>query len=398
MNITRVRVRQVSGTMTTDGPFWEERLMRPVDIYPDYRAQPPVDWGGRQVDDRTFKLKQWFVQVETDEGVHGIAGPLWPDAARIVLTQLAPLITGRDPLASELLWDQMHRFQVHGRQGDAMIALSAVDCALWDLKGRVLSQPVWRLLGGPTREAVPAYASMLGYAVDDLGLVRERALAKQAEGYRAQKWFFRHGPMSGHEGIKKNAALVRTLRETLGDDYDLMLDCWQSLNFDYAVDLCGRIEEYRPRWLEEPFMPDRIDSHVKLKAKTRIPLSGAEHEYTRWGFKRFVEKDALDILQPDIYWCGGLSETLKIAAYATVHDLTVIPHGHSTPIGIHFSAAQSPIHTPYQEYLVKWNEINMHFLSRPLRPVGGMVRVPDGPGVGMDLDPERIEAEEELRV
>ena len=169
---------------------------------------------------------------------------------------------------------------------------------------------------------------MLGFAVEDLGLVAERAQQYKAMGYTAQKWFFRHGPMSGHEGLRKNVALVRTLRETLGEDYDIMLDCWQSMNLDYAVSLCSRIEEYRPRWLEEPFMPDRIDSHVRLKAKTRIPLSGAEHEYTRWGFLRFVEKGALDILQPDIYWCGGLSETLKITALATTHDLIVIPHGH----------------------------------------------------------------------
>jgi len=145
-------------------------------------------------------------------------------------------------------------------------------------------------------------------------------------------------------------------------------------------------------------MPDRIDSHVKLKAKTRIPLAGAEHEYTRWGFKRFIEKDALDVLQPDIYWCGGMSETLKIAAYATVHDLIVIPHGHSTPIGIHFSAAQSPIHTPYQEYLVKWNAIHMHFLKNPLWPVGGSISLPSAPGANMDLDSAKIEREEDVRV
>jgi L-rhamnonate dehydratase len=398
MKITKVRVRQVGGTMPTEGPFWEERLVRPIDIYPDYRKQPPVGWGGEQVDDHSFKLTQWFVQVETDAEVAGVAGPLWPDAARLVLTQLAPVLIGKDPLASELLWDQMHRLQVHGRHGDPMIALSAVDCALWDLKGKALSQPVWRLLGGPTREEVPAYASMLGFAVEDLGLVRERALAFKEQGYVAQKWFFRHGPMSGHQGMRKNVALVRTLREALGEDYDIMLDCWQSLNLDYAVELCTRIEEYRPRWLEEPFMPDRIDSHVRLKAKTRIPLSGAEHEYTRWGFKRFVEKDALDILQPDIYWCGGLSETLKITAYATTHDLIVIPHGHSTPVGIHYSLAQSPIHTPYQEYLVKWNEINQYFLNRPLRPQNGMIGLPDRPGVGMDLDPAKIEREEEVRI
>ena len=195
-----------------------------------------------------------------------------------------------------------------------MLAISAVDCALWDLKGRWLGQPVFRLLGGPTRDTVPAYASMLGFAVLDMGRVRERAAEYKALGYPAQKWFFRHGPMSGHDGMRKNVELVRTLRETLGDDYDIMLDCWQSFDPIYAVELAERIAEYRPRWLEECVMPDRIDSYRRVKERTQIPLSGAEHEYTRWGFKRFIDAEALDVLQPDIYWAGGLSETLKIAA------------------------------------------------------------------------------------
>ena len=268
----------------------------------------------------------------------------------------------------------MHRIMVHGRQGDAMLAISAIDCALWDLKGRWLGQPVFRLLGGPTRDSVPAYASMLGFAVLDLGRVRERAAEYQALGYPAQKWFFRHGPMSGHDGMRKNVELVRTLRETLGDDYDIMLDCWQSFDPIYAVELAERIAEYRPRWLEECVMPDRIDSYRRVKERTQIPLSGAEHEYTRWGFKRFIDAEALDVLQPDIYWAGGLSETLKIAAYASVHDLMVIPHGHSTPAGLHFSLAQSPMLTPIQEYLVKWNAINQHFLAHPITPRAWRVR------------------------
>jgi len=397
MKIAALRIRRLTGTLRTDGPMWEERLVRPIDIYPDYRGQGPWE-GGTQVDDRHLRVVSDFLEVVTDDGAIGRAGPVWPDASHLILTQLAPIVIGKDPLAIELLFDQMHRIQVHGRQGFAMVAISAVECALWDLKGKVFGQPLWRILGGPTREEIPAYASMLGFAVLDLGKVRERALRFKEMGYTAQKWFIRHGPMSGHDGLMANVALVRTLRETLGDGYDIMIDCWQSLNLDYAVDFCDRIAEYRPRWVEECFMPDRIDSYVKLKAKTRIPLSGAEHEYTRWGFKRFVEKDALDILQPDIYWCGGLSETLKIAAYASVHDLITIPHGHSTPIGIHFSATQSPIHTPYQEYLVKWNDINMHFLADPLWPERGTIRIPRAPGAGMELDPAKIEKEEEVRV
>ena len=388
MKITNLHLRKLTGTMETDGTFWEDRLSRPIDIYPEYR-RAPMDLFEGQIDDRRYRVVAWFVDVQTDEGATGTAGPMPEAVAFIIDRQLQPILVGKDPCATELLWDQMHRLLVHGRQGEAMMAVSAVDCALWDLKGRVLGRPVHRLLGGPTRQAVPAYASMLGYAVEDLGLVRERALAAQAQGYTAQKWFFRHGPMSGPEGMRKNVDLVRTLRETLGDDDEIMLDCWQSWDLTYAVRVAERIEEFSPRWLEECAMPDRVDTYRELRQRTSIPISGAEHEYTRWGFKRFVDAGALDVLQPDIYWAGGLSEVMKIAAYATVHDLITIPHGHSTHAGIHFSATQSPIHTPYQEYLIKWNEVHQYFLASPIRPEGGMIKVPDTPGMGMELDPQR---------
>jgi L-rhamnonate dehydratase len=393
MKITAVRLLRLRGTMRTDGPFWEERLVRPIDIYPEYRGRNDFE-GGRQTGD-AFKLEQYFLRVETDEASIGVAGPVPEMVAVFVAKRLRPIIVGQDPIAHEKLWDQMHRIMVHGRQGDAMLAISAVDCALWDLKGRWLGQPVFRLLGGPTRDAVPAYASMLGFDVLDMGRVRARSAEYRDRGYRAQKWFFRHGPMSGPEGLHKNVELVRTLRETLGDDYDIMLDCWQSFDPPYAIELAERIAEYRPRWLEEAVMPDRIDSYVRVKERTNIPLSGAEHEYTRWGFKRFIDAGALDILQPDIYWAGGLSETLKIAAYASAHDLIVIPHGHSSPAGIHFSLAQSPILTPYQEFLVKWNTINQHFLAHPVAPEGGVIAQPTQPGLGMDLDPAKIEEQAE---
>ena len=395
MKITAARLLRLTGSMPTRGQFWEERLVRPIDIYPEYRIRDDFE-GGEQTDAGHFRLEQHFLRIETDEGPFGIAGPLPELVALFVAKRLRPIVVGQDPIAHEKLWDQMHRIMVHGRQGDAMLAISAVDCALWDLKGRWLGQPVFRLIGGPTRDTVPAYASMLGFSVSDLGRVRERAAEYQALGYPAQKWFFRHGPMSGHEGMAANVALVRTLRQTLGDDYDIMLDCWQSFDPIYAVELAERIAEYRPRWLEECVMPDRIDSYRRVRERTQIPLSGAEHEYTRWGFKRFIDAEALDVLQPDIYWAGGLSETLKIAAYASVHDLMVIPHGHSTPAGLHFSLAQSPLLTPIQEYLVKWNAINQHFLAHPVEPEAGAFALPTAPGLGMDLDPARIEHQIEL--
>jgi L-rhamnonate dehydratase len=396
VKITGVRVRKVKGAMTTERPFWEERLVRPVDIYPEYRAEQRLGEYGRQISDHALEIENYFLTIETDEGAAGIAGPFREPCAHIVATQLRPILAGKDPLASEYLWDVMHRLLVHGRQGEAMFAISVVDCALWDLKGKWLGQPVWRLLGGPTRTEIPAYASMLGYAVLDPGLVRERALIAREQGYRAQKWFFRRGPMSGAEGLKKNVELVQTLREALGDDDHIMLDCWQSFDYRYLIELAARIEEFRPYWLEEPAMPDRIDTYRRLKDKIRIPLAGAEHDYTRWGMKRFIERDALDVYQPDPYWCGGLSETLKIAALITAHDLICIPHGHSTPVNATFSALQSPIHTPYQEYLVKWNAVHQFWFEERIEPKGGMIRLPEFAGLCPPLDEAKIEASEEL--
>ncbi|MDR6295072.1 enolase C-terminal domain-like protein [Pantoea dispersa] len=389
MKIIDVRLLQVKGVMPGEGDFWEERLARPTDVYAQFRTVNNHD-GGVQLEDG-FAITTVFLEIVSDEGVDGLAGPVPHAVASIIHGQLRPLLLGQDPRDTERLWDQMYRAQIHGRQGDGMLAISAVDCALWDLRAKWMQQPVFRLLGGSLREEIPAYASMLGFAVQDMARVHERALEYKALEYRGQKWFFRHGPMSGREGLKKNIELAKTLREAVGDDYDLMFDCWQSMDVTYLLELAKGIEPYRPRWLEECVMADRISSMQRLKDKLSIPMAGGEHEYTRWGFKRFFESGALDVIQPDIYWCGGLSETLKIAAIATLYDLQVIPHGHSSIATAHFSTTQSPIHTPYQEYLVKWNDIHQYFLRDPLVPQNGLIPVPQGPGMGMALNPAHIQ-------
>ena len=395
MKISRVSVRKVTGTLDTNGAFWEERLVMPTDIYPEFRKQgQPASTS--QLDDSHYRIQANFLEIEADTGEKGTAGPFEDLVAYIIVTQLRPLLIDTNPLATEYLWDIMHRSLVHGRQGTPMFAISAVDCALWDLKGRYLNLPVYALVGGPTRKEVPAYASMLGYAVEDMGLVRERALEVKKQGFKAQKWFFRHGPMSGHEGFRLNVKMVETLRDTLGEDYDIMLDCWQSMNLTYAAKLAEAIEDCCPYWLEEPALPDRIDTYRQLRQRTRIPISGAEHEYTRWGVRKFIDAEALDILQPDTYWCGGFSEVLKIAVLATAHDLVTIPHGHSTPANVHFSLSQSPIHTPYQEYLIKWNKVHQFFLKDPLWPANGLIAAPEAPGMNMELDESKIESEKEF--
>jgi L-rhamnonate dehydratase len=247
------------------------------------------------------------------------------------------------------------------------------------------------VLGGPPRDSIPAYASMLGYSTTDLELVHHRAREFRDRGYAAQKWFFRYGPSSGYAGMRANVDLVRVLRDAVGEDYDLMLDCWQSFDETYAAELARRIEGYRPRWIEEPLMPDRIDGYSRLRRRIGMPIAGAEHEYTRWGFKRFLDADAVDVIQPDVYWCGGLSETVKIAALASAYDVMTIPHGHSAAATLQFSLAQSPASTPIQEDLVKWNRVHQLFLADPVVPVDGVLHAVDRVGMGMDLDVSQAE-------
>jgi L-alanine-DL-glutamate epimerase-like enolase superfamily enzyme len=390
MRIADVRLRHVSGRMPFDGTFWEERLIRPVDLYPGYRAQGPEVLP--RLDDGTYRIETFFVELESDEGVVGIAGPIPREQAFIIDQDLRPHLMGADPLANELIWDTLYRASVHGRKGVTMMAISAVDCAVWDLKGRFFNAPVHRLLGGPTRTEIPAYASALGYSIQP-ERAAERAREFVRQGYRATKWFFRDGPQDGKEGMVRNGQLVSALRGAVGADVDIMLDCWMSWDVPYTVDMAERLEDYEPRWLEEPVLPDKIESYAAIRRQVTIPISGGEHEYTRWGLKQLMDAEAVDVLQPDIYWAGGITEMLKICALASTYDLPVIPHGHSTPASANLIAAMPPNLCPLLEYLVKWNEVHQFFLKTPLKPVGGVVRVPETPGLGMDLDASRIETQ-----
>lgn len=389
MQITGVRIFKVAGTMEHKGEFWEERLVRPVDIYPEHKAEGAT-WLEKVGQDR-YRIVAHFVQIETDHGVYGIGGPFPEDQAYIISKQLAPLLLGHDPLAIERIWDRMYRSLVHGRKGTPMMAISVVDCALWDLKGRYFNAPVYQLLGGPTRTEIPAYASALGYSLDP-ELVQERAQEIVKAGYGATKWFFRDGPTDGRAGMARNLRLVRTLREAVGPDVDIMLDCWMSWDVPYTIQMARRLEEYSPRWIEEPVLPDKIEQYAEIRRNVNIPISGGEHEYTRWGLKALMDAGACDVYQPDIYWCGGISETQKICALASAYDVVVIPHGHSTPASAHLIAAWPQTTCPLLEYLIKWNEIHQFFLKQPLKPVGGVVKLPTTPGIGMDLDETKIES------
>lgn len=395
MKITSVRCVEYVGTMDHPGVFWEERLIRPVDVYPQFREQGPEFLP--RAGDGAYRLASAFVHVESDGGVTGTGGPITRAQAFAIMTVLAPLIVGQDPLATEKLWDICYRACVHGRKGTEMMAISALDCALWDLKGRYFGVPVYVLLGGPLRESVPAYASALGYSLEP-GKVRERAAEITRQGYRAMKWFPRYGPADGNAGVEQNVTLMRALREAAGPEADIMLDAWMSWDVPYTLHMAERLADYAPRWIEEPVLPDKRDSYAEIARRigNRIAVAGGEHEYTRWGIHDLLKARAVQVCQPDTYWAGGITEMVKIATLASAYDVPLIPHGHSVPANAHLSFAQPAGVVPMLEYLVKWNILHQWFLARPVRPVGGAVAPPTGPGLGMDLDEAKIESSREL--
>lgn len=394
MKITELKLRELRGVMEHPDPFWEERLIRPLDVYPEFREQG-ADFSTSLGDGR-YAMRSVFLEIHTDEGIVGLSGPCGRMEAFIISTALAPLLVGRDAGATERLWDIMRRAMIHGRKGEAMMAISVVDCGLWDLKGKALGKPVYELLGGPTRTRFPAYASALGFSIEPEAAAK-RAAQFAADGFAATKWFFRDGPSDGQRGIRRNIELARTLRDAVGDDVDIMLDAWSSWNVPYAVRMAEELADFGIRWLEEPVMADSLQSYIDIQRASPIDISGGEHEYTRWGFRQIVENRAMDVLQPDIYWCGGISETVKICALASAFDLPVIPHGHSSHATAHLIASQPPTVTPIQEFLIKWNAVHQFFLKDPLNPVNGVITVPDAPGLGLSIDESKVDEERTLK-
>jgi L-rhamnonate dehydratase len=394
LKITAVRLLELTGTMRFDGEFWEERLVRPVDVYPEHEREGAT-WLPK-VEPDLYRMQSIFVRIETDSaGLVGIGGPIDRHQAYVIAREIGPLLVGHDPLATERIWDRCYRALIHGRKGAPMMALSAIDCALWDLKGKWANAPVYRLLGGPIRESIPAYASALGFSIEP-SRAAERAGEMVAQGYTATKWFFRDGPWAGGAGMERNVALAAALREAVGSDVEIMLDAWNSWDVPYFRTIAPRLAEMGPRWLEEPVLADRIESSAEITGMSPFPIAGGEHEYTRWGIKQLLDARALDVIQPDIYWAGGITEMVKIAALASCYDVQLVPHGHSTPATAHFLLAQPAGLCPYIEYLLKWNTIHQYFLRSPLEPVGGVVRVRDEPGIGMELDDDKAESRQEL--
>jgi D-galactarolactone cycloisomerase len=338
-----------------------------------------------------------IVEIVSESGVSGWGecfGPSRLNAA--IVSAFKPYLVGQDALATELIWQTLYnQFRDQGQKGLTITAISGVDIALWDLKGRLLGQPIHRLMGGPLRREVRAYATgtyrrgsgnALDYITEDVrGYVRE--------GFPAVK-------LKIGFGVEEDLALIAAVRETIGPSTGLMLDANHGFDVVEAIELGRRAERFKIGWFEEPVVPDELDSYVEVRRGQPIPVAGGECEFTRWGFREVLTRRAIDILQPDTCAAGGLSECKKIADMATAFGVRYVPHVWGTGIGL--AAAMQllavlphtpPRHTP-REPMLEFDRSEHPFrqavLKAPLEHQDGVVRVPEGPGLGVEIDREAL--------
>jgi L-rhamnonate dehydratase len=345
-----------------------------------------------------FRFLGWLVvEIICDDGTVGIGNAaLAPHATKTTIdTYLKPLLIGADPMDSEYLWQSMYRRTLpFGRKGIGMTAISAVDLAIWDAKGKILNQPVFRLIGGRTKPHLPVYASRLYSQPLDTLFAEARAYA--AEGFTAVKLRFGWGPKDGVAGMAKNVELVRTVREAVGEEVDIMADCYMGWNLEYARRMLRLLAPLNLRWVEEPVVADDLAGYADLRAMGLVGISGGEHEYTLAGFRQALEMRAFDIAQFDVNRVGGITAAKKIADLCEAHDVAVIPHaGQMHNYHISMSSFAAPISEYFPKVPVEvGNELFWYiFDGEPVAKDGCVDLHDDRPGFGLtlkDADPAQF--------
>jgi D-galactarolactone cycloisomerase len=340
-----------------------------------------------------------IVEITTDDGLVGWGecyGPAKINAA--VVSAMGELLVGEDPIRTEWIWQEIYaRFRDHGQKGSIIQGLSGIDIALWDIKGKAFGQPVHRLMGGPIRTEVAAYAT---------GLYRrkegrpETYLAEEAVSYREQG--FGAVKLKVGYGVQEDARMTRAVREAIGPEMGLMIDANHAYDAVAAIRLGRAVEELDIGWFEEPVPPEDVAGHREVRAALSIPVASGECEFTRFGFRELITTRAVDIVQPDTCSAGGLSECKKIADMAAAYGLRYAPHVWGS--GIALAAALQllavlPAFTPPSlgplEPMLEFDRtehpIRQALLSKPIEHVKGRVAVPDAPGLGIEVDRTALE-------
>lgn len=382
MKITRVRVTplKIAGTPRKH----RVHSINPIYLFPDLKYDAPP----KPIGDGPNAL---VVEIETDEGVTGFStgGYALPGILPVIEQVLAPLVVGEDPMRTEWLWERMFRYCISlAREGMTSSAISMIDVALWDLKGKVMGQPVYNLLGGKTKDRLRAYASELYvYATEkgdpDLEPLCEEAAGYVALGFTAVKQRFGFAMWDGIAGLRKNRAVVEAVRNTIGDEVELMADCCRSYDADYAIRLMRMVDEFNLSWFEEPVQPHDLPGYVRVRQAATMPIAGGENEYSSHAFARWLNMGCADIWQPDVARAAGITEVRKIVHLAAANDIAVIPHGSWVP---NYHLAMANINVPLVEYFPKHDDPENRLLIGEPDPKNGFIELSDKPGFGLELN------------
>lgn len=353
----------------------------------------------------TFYFSQWeyserrvcVVKVTSDTGHVGWGEGYGPAGLiKSGIEFLTPHVVGMNPLQTETIWSVMYRRTLDfARRGVLVAAISAIDVALWDLKGKILEQPVHQLLGGKKRDTIVPYAT--GMYFTDGGVMADKLCKEASEyvklGYKAMK-------MKVGLTLEEDIENVKKLRGAIGPDVKLMIDSNHAYNLREAVQLANAVEKYDISWFEEPISPEYYDQYAELRTKTTIPISGGECEYLRFGFQTLLQSKSVDIVQPDICATGGLTEAKRIATLATVYGVDVVPHTWGT--GIAFAAAlhfisnldcmPGRLRTPecYIEHDRTENPLREQLTTSDMVFDNGLFTISDKPGLGFTLNEEAL--------
>ncbi len=349
----------------------------------------------------SFFFSQWeyserricIVKITTDEGVVGWGEGYGPaDVIKAGITFIAPILIGENPIENETLWFTMYRKTLDfARRGILAASISAIDVALWDLKGKILNLPVSVLMGGQHRKQVVPYATGLYFSESD-DLIRK--LTAEAKNYVHQG--FKAIKMKVGLSVKKDVAMVKAVRKAIGSDIQLMVDSNHAYSLLEATELSRLIEPYNISWFEEPVSPEFYHHYNSLRNKTSIPIAGGECEYLRYGFQQLLKSESVDILQVDICGAGGLTEAKRIATLASTYGVPIIPHVWGTGIAfhaaLHFISNLEP--TPGRldppDFLIEYDRTENNLRESLTQPSiymkDGYISIPQTPGLGIEVN------------
>ncbi|OLS40780.1 galactonate dehydratase [Bacillus sp. MRMR6] len=337
-----------------------------------------------------------FLKVHTDEGIVGYGEPIVEGHAHTVETAIRELETyliGQDPLKIEHHWQAMYRGGFY-RGGPILVsAISGIEQALWDIKGKYYNLPIYEMLGGACRDKIRMYAHCHGDSIQE---AVDLALKRKSQGFTAIKIAL-DAPVQivdNKNYVDKQVERLSAIRAAVGDEMDIAIDFHGRVSPAMAIRLAAAFEPFYPMFIEEPCLPENVDAMVKIANSTTIPIATGERLFTKWGFREVIEKQAVSIVQPDLCHAGGIFEAKKIAAMAETYYGAIAPHNPLGPISL-AACLQLDACTPnflIQEHptLDDLSDLGNGFLKHPFKIESGFISIPEGPGLGIELDEEAL--------